>query len=37
MRRAPNFWRGSVAFSEHLAHAAHEAPLWVKLTRRSSC
>jgi len=30
--RAPEFWRGSVAFSEHLAHAAHEAPLWVKLT-----
>jgi NADH-quinone oxidoreductase subunit L len=30
--RAPVFWRGSVAFSEHLAHAAHEAPLWVKLT-----
>jgi NADH-quinone oxidoreductase subunit L len=30
--RAPNFWRGAVAFSEHLAHAAHEAPLWVKLT-----
>ena len=30
--RAPEFWRGSVAFSEHLAHAAHEVPLWVKLT-----
>ncbi|HXC75243.1 MAG TPA: proton-conducting transporter membrane subunit, partial [Sphingomicrobium sp.] len=30
--RAPEFWRGAVAFSEHLAHAAHEAPLWVKLT-----
>jgi NADH-quinone oxidoreductase subunit L len=29
--RAPEFWRGAVAFSEHLAHAAHEAPLWVKL------
>ena len=26
------FWRGSLAFSEHLAHAAHEVPLWVKLT-----
>jgi NADH-quinone oxidoreductase subunit L len=26
------FWNGSVAFSEHLAHAAHEVPLWVKLT-----
>ena len=30
--RAPEFWRQSVAFSQHLAHAAHEAPLWVKLT-----
>jgi len=30
--RAPEFWRGAVAFSEHLAHAAHESPLWVKLT-----
>jgi NADH-quinone oxidoreductase subunit L len=30
--RAPDFWRGSVAFSEHLAHAAHGSPLWVKLT-----
>jgi NADH-quinone oxidoreductase subunit L len=28
----PEFWRGSIAFSTHLAHAAHEAPLWVKLT-----
>jgi NADH:ubiquinone oxidoreductase subunit 5 (subunit L)/multisubunit Na+/H+ antiporter MnhA subunit len=28
----PEFWRGSLAFSEHLAHAAHEVPLWVKLT-----
>ncbi|MCY7339100.1 MAG: NADH-quinone oxidoreductase subunit L [Sphingomonas bacterium] len=26
------FWRGSLAFSEQLAHAAHEVPLWVKLT-----
>jgi len=26
------FWNGSVAFSEHLAHAAHEVPLWVKLS-----
>jgi NADH-quinone oxidoreductase subunit L len=24
------FWRGSVAFSEHLAHAMHEVPAWVK-------
>jgi NADH-quinone oxidoreductase subunit L len=30
--RAPEFWRGTVAFSEHLAHAAHMSPLWVKLT-----
>jgi NADH-quinone oxidoreductase subunit L len=30
--RAPEFWRHSIAFSAHLAHAAHEAPLWVKLT-----
>jgi len=30
--RAPEFWRASIAFSEHLAHAAHESPLWVKLT-----
>jgi len=29
---APDFWRGTVAFSEHLAHAAHESPEWVKLT-----
>jgi NADH-quinone oxidoreductase subunit L len=26
------FWQGSVAFDEHLAHAMHEVPLWVKLT-----
>ncbi len=30
--RAPEFWRGTVAFNEHLAHAAHEVPTWVKLT-----
>ena len=29
---APAYWRGIVAFSEHLAHAAHESPEWVKLT-----
>jgi len=29
---APHFWNGAVVFSEHLAHAAHEAPQWVKLT-----
>lgn len=26
------FWRGSLVFDEHLMHAAHEVPLWVKLT-----
>jgi NADH-quinone oxidoreductase subunit L len=26
------FWHGSVAFSEHLAHAMHEVPLLVKLS-----
>lgn len=29
---APEFWRGTVAFSEHLAHAAHGVSEWVKLT-----
>jgi NADH-quinone oxidoreductase subunit L len=29
---APEFWRGSVAFSEHLAHAMHEVPALVKLS-----
>ncbi len=24
------FWKGAVAFSEHLIHAMHEVPLWVK-------
>jgi NADH-quinone oxidoreductase subunit L len=24
------FWNGSIAFNEHLAHAMHEVPLWVK-------
>jgi len=27
-----HFWNGTIAFSEHLAHAAHDVPLWVKLT-----
>jgi len=27
---APEFWRGSIAFREHLAHATHEVPTWVK-------
>tara|TARA_R110000782_G_scaffold78293_3_gene155845 strand:- start:34948 stop:36987 length:2040 start_codon:yes stop_codon:yes gene_type:complete len=26
------FWQGSLAFDEHLAHAMHEVPLWVKLS-----
>ena len=24
------FWKGSIAFSEHLIHASHHVPLWVK-------
>ncbi len=24
------FWKGSIAFNEHLMHAMHEVPLWVK-------
>jgi NADH-quinone oxidoreductase subunit L len=28
----PAFWAGSVAFDEHLAHAMHEVPGWVKYT-----
>ncbi len=28
----PEFWQGSVAFSEHLAHESHLVPLWVKLS-----
>nr|NUR38137.1 NADH-quinone oxidoreductase subunit L [Sphingomonas sp.] len=28
--RAPEYWRGSVAFSTHLAHAAEESAGWVK-------
>ena len=26
------FWKGSIAFREHLMHAAHEVPLFVKLS-----
>ncbi|WP_294172878.1 NADH-quinone oxidoreductase subunit L [uncultured Sphingomonas sp.] len=26
------FWAGSLVHDEHLVHAAHETPLWVKLT-----
>ena len=32
---APEFWRGSVAFSEHLAHAMHEVPAVGEADRRS--
>jgi NADH-quinone oxidoreductase subunit L len=28
----PAFWNGSVAWDEHLMHAMHEVPLWVKLS-----
>jgi NADH-quinone oxidoreductase subunit L len=28
----PAFWAGSLAFDEHLAHAMHEVPGWVKYT-----
>jgi len=27
-----HFWRGSIAFSEHLAHEMHGVPAWVKWT-----
>ena len=27
-----DFWRGSIAYSEQLAHAMHEVPTWVKYT-----
>jgi NADH-quinone oxidoreductase subunit L len=30
--RAPEFWRQAIAFSTHLAHAAHDSALWVKLS-----
>jgi NADH-quinone oxidoreductase subunit L len=26
------YWRGAIAFNEQLYHAAHEAPVWVKLS-----
>jgi NADH-quinone oxidoreductase subunit L len=29
---AVHFWRGAVAFDEHLAHGMHEVPNWVKWT-----
>jgi NADH-quinone oxidoreductase subunit L len=27
-----SFWRGSLAFREHLMHAMHEVPAWVVYT-----
>jgi NADH-quinone oxidoreductase subunit L len=27
---APGFWSGSIAYDEHLMHAMHEVPVWVK-------
>jgi NADH-quinone oxidoreductase subunit L len=30
--RAPAFWRGTVAFSRHLAEAAESSAFWVKIT-----
>ncbi|OYQ28705.1 NADH-quinone oxidoreductase subunit L [Sandarakinorhabdus cyanobacteriorum] len=27
-----SFWRGSLAFNEHLMHAMHEVPAWVRWT-----
>ncbi|MEA3051237.1 MAG: NADH-quinone oxidoreductase subunit [Sphingomonadales bacterium] len=29
--KGAHFWGGSLAFNEHLAHAVHEVPFWVKL------
>ncbi|WP_294391741.1 NADH-quinone oxidoreductase subunit L [uncultured Sphingomonas sp.] len=29
---AGGFWQGSLAFNEHLMHAMHGVPLWVKLS-----
>ena len=26
------FWKGSIVYNEHLMHAMHEVPLWVKLS-----
>ena len=27
-----SYWRGAIAFDEHLYHAAHAVPVWVKLS-----
>ncbi|MEO6389380.1 MAG: NADH-quinone oxidoreductase subunit L [Croceibacterium sp.] len=28
----PQFWNGAIAYNEHLIHAMHGVPLWVKMT-----
>jgi NADH-quinone oxidoreductase subunit L len=28
--QSPEFWGGSIAYNEHLMHAMHEVPVWVK-------
>ena len=28
----PGFWYGAIAWNEHVMHAMHEVPTWVKLT-----
>ncbi len=28
--QSPEFWNGSIAYNEHLMHAMHEVPIWVK-------
>ena len=28
--QSPEFWSGSIAYNEHLMHAMHEVPVWVK-------
>ncbi|MBX3564668.1 MAG: NADH-quinone oxidoreductase subunit L [Sphingomonas sp.] len=27
-----HFWKGAIAFNEHLMHSMHEVPVWVKLS-----
>ena len=29
---SPEFWGGSIFYNEHLMHAMHGVPLWVKLS-----
>jgi NADH-quinone oxidoreductase subunit L len=31
VKEGAHFWGGSIYFDEHLMHAIHEVPLWVKL------